>query len=303
MGFFGTVGANVSLVRSADLINFVVVIIYEIKNEGKEFACCTMARLLRLLPLLFFYVAQPANCLQNVIPRLTFPSPMFSINKGKARELEDELLKAIQDEGNRLANSERINSLVKQLENNSQSITEPAIAAEVYGRWRLMHTTNAATSSPIQRKAVDTAKFPIYQDIIVNEKGQLQVNQIVQFSEKAILSVDALASTAAYPLPEFTDRQSTGEVLGINILGVSLVGEVAQPNPDRPNSRIDFVFEEGNFDFDGLKIPYPVPFRLPLLRDWVKGWIDITWLSDRVRIARGNKGTTFVLIKESGQSI
>jgi hypothetical protein len=41
-----------------------------------------------------------------------------------------------------------------------------------------------------------------------------------------------------------------------------------------------------------------VPFRSPLFRDWVKGWIDITFLSDRLRISRGNKGTTFVLAKE-----
>ena len=47
-----------------------------------------------------------------------------------------------------------------------------------------------------------------------------------------------------------------------------------------------------------MKAVYPVPFRLPVLRDAVKGWIDITYLSDRVRIARGNKGTTFILAKE-----
>jgi hypothetical protein len=30
----------------------------------------------------------------------------------------------------------------------------------------------------------------------------------------------------------------------------------------------------------------------------VKGWIDVTYLSERVRISRGNKGTTFILKKE-----
>ena len=110
--------------------------------------------------------------------------------------------------------------------------------------------------------------------------------------------MDALASTSQYPLPELTERKSTGKILGLNILGVSLVGEEALPDPDRPDSRIDFVFDEGNFNFNGLIIPYPVPFRLPILRDTVKGWIDITYLSDRLRISRGNKGTTFILVKE-----
>ena len=129
--------------------------------------------------------------------------------------------------------------------------------------------------------------------------NQLVVKQIVKFSDQAVLSVDALASTAAYPLAELQQRQSTGKVWGLNLLGVSLVGEEAQPDPNRPNSRIDFVFDEGNFMLaETFKVPYPVPFRSPWFRDWVKGWIDITSLSNRIRISRGNKGTTFVLLKE-----
>lgn len=249
---------------------------------------------------LFLFLFRQSDCLQSFFPQ------QFSVNWGKpaspisasAKQIEDKLLAAIQDEGNRLSNSEQIVSLVSQLE-SLPSIPQPTIAPEVYGRWRLVYTTNAETSSPIQRKAVDTKAFPIYQDIVVNDKGQLLVNQVVQFSKSSELCVSALASTTAYPLPELTQRTSTGKVLGLNVLGVSLVGEAAEPDPNRPNSRIDFVFDEGNFAFDGkIQIPYPVPFRLPLFRDWVKGWIDITWLSDRVRISRGNKGTTFVLLKE-----
>jgi len=170
-----------------------------------------------------------------------------------------------------------------------------------------MHTTNADTSSPIQRKAVEATKFQIYQDIElvpspVDGKDRLVVSQVVKFGPKNELKVDALASTSANPLEELTERQSTGKILGINVLGVSLVGEDAQPDPNNPDSRIDFVFDEGNFDFDGFKVPYPVPFRLPLFRDWVKGWIDITYLSERVRISRGNKGTTFVLVKEDNDN-
>jgi hypothetical protein len=216
----------------------------------------------------------------------------------QAQALEDELIGAIREQGTRLANSERISSLVRQLE-SSPSIPEPAIASEVYGRWRLLYTTNAETSSPIQRKAVDSQAFPIFQDIVMNDEGQLVVKQVVKFSDSIELSVDALASTSAFPLPELEARQSTGKVLGLNLLGVSLVGEEAKPDPKRPNSRIDFVFDEGKFDFSGkFSLPYPVPFRSPLFRDWVKGWIDITFLSDRLRISRGNKGTTFVLVKE-----
>jgi PAP_fibrillin len=97
-----------------------------------------------------------------------------------------------------------------------------------------------------------------------------------------------------------TERRGDGTIFGWNILGVSVIGKEAQEDPNQPDRRIRFVFDEGNFEWkgSGKKIPYPVPFRLPILRDAVKGWIDITYLSDNLRISRGNKGTTFILQKE-----
>lgn len=228
-------------------------------------------------------------------------------------QLEDELIQTIQNNNARLDNSNEISSLITRLESSGWSIPQPAIAPQVIGKWRLLHTNNADTASPIQRKAVDASAFNIYQDIVLkdvkannndNDDGimmrqQLVISQIVKFGLGTQLSVDALASSSKYPLPELTERKGTGKILGLNLLGVSKVGEEAKEDPNRPNSRIDFVFDEGNFDvFNAFKVPYPVPFRLPILRDTVKGWIDITYLSDRIRISKGNKGTTFVLIKE-----
>ncbi len=230
----------------------------------------------------------------------SFSSARSPIQKSGAASIEDELLKAIADLGeNRLANDARISSLVTTLE-RTKSISNPAIAQEVYGRWKLVHTNNANTASPIQRKAVDSSSFAIFQDITFNDKSQLVVSQVVKFSENAELKVDALASTSAYPLPELTERKGDGKILGFNVLGVSVVGEEAQEDESRPDSRIKFVFDEGNFEIGSFKIPYPVPFRLPILRDAVKGWIDITYMSERMRISRGNKGTTFILVKEGG---
>ena len=248
-----------------------------------------------------------------------FPSTSNNQKKNnRQQQLEDELLSLIDRQGQRLANSDEIDRLVTELEQQNPT-PEPAIAPQVYGRWKLLYTTNADTSSPIQRKAVDAQTFTIYQDILVVDSKEddnqqqpqqvLQVNQVVEFSDRIRLSVDALASTLAYPLAELTARQGSGKILGINVLGVSLVGEEAQPDPSRPNSRIDFVFDEGNFMIMGqndsdkplFQVPYPVPFRWPIFRDAVKGWIDITYLSDRLRIARGNKGTTFILEKQPEQ--
>eukprot|EP00580_Thalassiosira_gravida_P018303 CAMPEP_0201666974 /NCGR_PEP_ID=MMETSP0494-20130426/10657_1 /ASSEMBLY_ACC=CAM_ASM_000839 /TAXON_ID=420259 /ORGANISM="Thalassiosira gravida, Strain GMp14c1" /LENGTH=259 /DNA_ID=CAMNT_0048146555 /DNA_START=99 /DNA_END=878 /DNA_ORIENTATION=- len=241
-----------------------------------------------------------STAFQNLLPNFSFSPPKPSTSSG-AINVEDQLLAAIESNGSdkRLDNSDEVSSLVTQLE-AMQSIPRPAIAPEVYGRWRLLQTTNADTASPIQRKAVDTTKFDIFQDIVFaeNDPESLLVRQIVKFSDTNELCVDALASTSAYPLEELTDRERTGKILGLNILGVSMVGDEAEEDEARPDSRVRFVFDEGRFDFGGFTIPYPVPFRNPLFRDAVKGWIDITYLSDRIRISKGNKGTTFILKKE-----
>jgi hypothetical protein len=236
-----------------------------------------------------------------------------SVTKKKdVKVLEDRLLDAIETNSNqRLSNDEQIDALTQKLEQSGAGIRRPAIAPQIYGKWRLLHTTNAATSSPIQRKAVDASQYKIYQDVILNpadsngNNQQLVVSQVVKFGESAELVVDALASTSAYPLKELTEpRQRDGKILGINILGVSKIGEEAAEDPNRPDSRIDFVFDEGNFKVGSVKVPYPVPFRFPLFRDAVKGWIDITvsiLLCARVR--RVNEGLNFYYVEATVDGI
>ena len=265
--------------------------------------CGSSMRIYLALALVLVVGVVSVDGLQNLFPKNLFtPTGGSGKSSGSvsSQSLEDDLIQAIEDLGdeNRLSSSNRIQEIVAELE-SSPSIPQPAISPSVYGRWRLMHTDNANTASPIQRKAVSSSAFPIYQDIIVNDDGNLIVSQVVKFTENNELKVDALASTAAYPLEELTERKGDGRLLGLNILGVSVIGEEAKENEDRPDSRINFVFDEGRFEFGSdFSIPYPVPFRLPILRDAVKGWIDITYLSDRLRISRGNKGTTFILLKE-----
>lgn len=254
---------------------------------------------------------------QNII--ISKDSKRMIPNKASKEQIqmENELLQAIAENNSRLSNDTLIPTMIealekKAIESSSWSIPQPAISSKVLGRWKLMYTNNANTASPIQRKAVDASKFDIYQDILLREydegktqpQQRLVVSQVVQFGPNFRLEVDALASTRLYPLEELTERERDGKIFGLNLLGVSKIGEEAKEDESRPDSRINFVFDEGNFIWNRVesssvwKIPYPVPFRSPLFRDAVKGWIDITYLSDRIRISRGNKGTTFVLVRE-----
>ena len=78
----------------------------------------------------------------------------------------------------------------------------------------------------------------------------------------------------------------------------------------KKKNRIEFKFDLAYFELAtgpfGVKLPgYPKPARVPypvpfaLLGDEAKGWLDTSYLGKDVRVSRGNKGTTFVLVREA----
>ena len=61
-----------------------------------------------------------------------------------------------------------------------------------------------------------------------------------------------------------------------------------------------FSFDEGYLQLKGpipARLPYPVPFKL--LGKEAEGYLDTLYLSERLRISVGNKGTTFILSREN----
>jgi len=79
----------------------------------------------------------------------------------------------------------------------------------------------------------------------------------------------------------------------VNLAGAGTVTLVAELEPSTSSTRLNFLFNEGYFLIGGLRLPYPVPFRL--LGDEARGWIETTYCSVNLRVSRGNKGTVFVL--------
>ncbi|CAM9553482.1 unnamed protein product, partial [Choristocarpus tenellus] len=214
--------------------------------------------------------------------------------------LENNLLEAIEEvegRGKGVTQEQQavVDSAVAALEADG-GVPDPASSPLVDGVWRLIFTTTPGTASPVQRSFVGVDGFAIYQNIDiysqVSAEGSLPtVTNVVDFGKNVgQLRVTALASTEAKPLEDFVPRRGDGRFFGLNVLGVSKVTP-----PENPKARIDFQFDEAGFELKILPftIPYPVPFRL--LGDDVKGWIDLTYLSNQLRLARGNKGTLFVL--------
>ncbi|CAI9106697.1 OLC1v1005907C1 [Oldenlandia corymbosa var. corymbosa] len=151
-----------------------------------------------------------------------------------------------------------------QVLENLGGVPDPTSSSLIEGRWQLMFTTRPGTASPIQRTFVGVDSFAVFQEVYLRTNDP-RVSNIVKFSDSVgELKVEATATT-------------------------------------KDGKRILFQFDRAAFAFKFLpfKVPYPVPFRL--LGDEAKGWLDTTYLSQsgNVRISRGNKGTTFVLQKET----
>ncbi|XP_013592317.1 probable plastid-lipid-associated protein 12, chloroplastic isoform X2 [Brassica napus] len=157
-----------------------------------------------------------------------------------------------------------VESAVKVLE-GLKGIPNPAESELIEGRWQLMFTTRPGTASPIQRTFTGVDVFTVFQDVYLKTTNDPRVSNIVKFSDF------------------------------IGELKVEAVASIKDPK------RVLFRFDRAAFalKFLPFKVPYPVPFRL--LGDEAKGWLDTTYLSPsgNLRISRGNKGTTFVLQKET----
>ncbi|KAM0065237.1 putative plastid-lipid-associated protein [Helianthus debilis subsp. tardiflorus] len=146
----------------------------------------------------------------------------------------------------------------------TEGVADPTSSSLIEGRWQLIFTTRPGSASPIQRTFVGVDLFSVFQEIYLRTNDP-RVSNIVKFSDAiGELKVEAAATV-------------------------------------KDGKRILFRFDKAAFSLKFLpfKVPYPVPFRL--LGDEAKGWLDTTYLSKsgNVRISRGNKGTTFVLQKQT----
>lgn len=158
--------------------------------------------------------------------------------------------------------------------------TPCAADARVLGIWRNAHTTRPRSASRVQRAFVAAEGLtPRIEQLMLGRHGSL-----AQMPPRAVVTRVDL-------------REALGAVLNVRADVTGMEGRV-----------IHVAFREAWFRFDRLptwlggaklpvamRVPYPVPFRL--LGDKAKGWQEVTYLDDTLRITRGNRGSCFVLVR------
>ena len=238
--------------------------------------CGTGCRIRRLSLAIVLVSAMWSSCDAMVVSAVT-------------RGLEQRILKLAEQS----ASSTAIENTVAELLSTGDGIANPALDPAIEGDWTLVHISSsdfdprnplgrrvdgtspglegflsaltggdsvtAASSSPIQRAV--TSAFAVSQNIVGLAGGSGRVEQLV--------------------------RTPLGE------LHLNAAATVSDSRPER----IDFAFDEGFFEFSGtgFRVPYPVPFRL--LGKEAAGFLDTLYLSEALRISKGNKGSTFVLAR------
>mmetsp|Transcript_27375 Transcript_27375/g.45764 ORF Transcript_27375/g.45764 Transcript_27375/m.45764 type:complete len:298 (+) Transcript_27375:128-1021(+) len=177
----------------------------------------------------------------------------------------------------------------------SGGISDPALSPLVEGKWQLLYTSKSSfdIKNPLGKR-VDGTK-PGLEGVISNLFGETVAKGLEASSspiQRTVTSLDAFEVSQDITFEPSDPR--VDQIVRFGDAGRLRLSAAASRSPDNMR-RIDFAFDLAYFEFKILpfRIPYPVPFKL--LGNEAKGWLDTIYLSETLRISRGNKGTTFVL--------
>ena len=195
--------------------------------------------------------------------------------------IKAELLEAIAGKNRGLLANEmdkvKVLSAIQQLEDHNPT-PKPLEAKELLeGNWRLLYTTS--------KSILGLDRFPLF-----------KLGQIYQCIRTAEARIYNIAEVAGVPFLE----------------GIVSVAARFEPVSEK---RVNVIFERsiiGLQRFLGYTSPskfiqeleqgkkfLPIDFSIENREQ--KGWLDITYLDEDMRVGRGNQGNVFVLAKEKGK--
>ncbi len=168
----------------------------------------------------------------------------------------------------------KVLSLIEQLEEHNPT-AEPVKAKDLLeGNWRLLYTTS--------KGLLGLDRFPL-----------VQLGQIYQCLRTAQARVYNIAEVVGVPFFEgLISVTASFEPVSERRVNVKfdryIIGLQRLLNYRSPNKFIEEIETGKNF--------FPLDFKIENREQ--KGWLDITYLDNDLRIGRGNEGSVFVLSKD-----
>ena len=189
-----------------------------------------------------------------------------------------------------------ISSCIAQLEEAGGITDQPAQSPLIEGDWELLHTSRSSfdARNPLGRRVDGSA--PGLEGWIATVTGGGKAAAAAVASSSPIQRAVTGAFRVTQTLRGLQEAGSSGRVeqLVSTPLGELHLNAAARTDPS-DGRRVLFAFDEGYFESStgGVRLPYPVPFKL--LGKEAEGFLDTSFLGERLRVSTGNKGTTFVL--------
>ena len=238
-------------------------------------------------------------------------------NNNVASSLEEELIRSA-DAGDDAGTLRAIDALKKNFKVSESIGDNEALASAVDGTWRLIYSTKSTfdATAPLGRRTDNTAPgIEAVFAALSSDSSDSAGSRVAASSSPIQRAVLSKLSEGGFAVRQGVrlvgaDASGRGRVDqavcfgdGIGYFRLSANASL-EPETSELRGRINYGFDLAYLDLKKpfeARLPYPVPFRL--LGAEAMGFLTTDYVSSAVRISTGNKGTTFVFVKEDRDAL
>ena len=252
-----------------------------------------------------------SRCVAN-LRRVDAPRPKRRravASRSAARDLLDAIAREADDDAIRA----RVDALTEAFElDRAFGGDGDAVAAALHGTWRLAHASKSAFDprAPLGRRTdattpgLEAAFATLFDDANANASGSGSGSSSpIQRAVLSKLSDGGFAVRQGVRLRGEARKRRVDQAVCFGD-GYGWFRLSANARLDAREGRIDYGFDLAYVDLKkpiAVRVPYPVPFRL--LGKEAMGYLTCDYVGDGVRVCTGNKGTTFVFVKEDDDAL
>ena len=255
-----------------------------------------------------------ARCVAN-LRRVDAPRPKRrrAVASSSARDLLDAIAREADDDAIRA----RVDELTEAFDvARAFGGDGDAVAAALHGTWRLAHASKSAFDprAPLGRRTdattpgLEAAFATLFDDANANASGSGSASgrgssSPIQRAVLSKLSDGGFAVRQGVRLRGEARKRRVDQAVCFGD-GYGWFRLSANARLDAREGRIDYGFDLAYVDLKkpiAVRVPYPVPFRL--LGKEAMGYLTCDYVGDGVRVCTGNKGTTFVFVKEDDDAL